>query len=127
MRDRNGFTLIELMIVVVVIGILAGFAIPRFMSVTRSSKEAEAKPLMRQIYTLEERYHARTDAFTLDITLLEGGAGLVNSGRYFSYGLAAHASGFCITATPTAAGTAAGVDPQSMDAARNFYDNGTCS
>ena len=127
MRDRNGFTLIELMIVVVVVGILAGLAIPRFMNVSRSSKEAEAKPLLRQIYTLEERHHARTDSYTLDISLLEGGAGLATSGRYFSYGLAAHASGFCVTATPSAQGVAAGVDAQSMDANRNYYESGDCS
>jgi prepilin-type N-terminal cleavage/methylation domain-containing protein len=127
MRHRNGFTLIELMIVVVVIGILAGLAIPRFMNVSRSSKEAEAKPLLRQIYTLEERYHARTDSYTLDISLLEGGAGLATGGRYFTYGLAAHASGFCVTATPSAQGVAAGLGAQSMDASRNFYESGNCS
>ena len=127
MRQRNGFTLIELMVVVVVIGILASLAIPLYRDYTRSSKEAEAKSLLRQIYTLEERYQARTDSYTLDLALLEGGAGLATSGRYFTYGLAAHGSGFCITAAPNAQGTESGLDPQSMDANRNFYESGNCS
>jgi prepilin-type N-terminal cleavage/methylation domain-containing protein len=124
---RSGFTLIELMIVVVVIGILAAIAVPKFTSYTRGSREAEAKPLLRQIYTLEERYKARTGAYSLDITLLEGGPTLSSSGQYFSYAVAAHASGFCIAATPTAAGTNFGLAPQSMDAARNYFGSGNCS
>jgi type IV pilus assembly protein PilE len=127
MRRPNGFTLIELMIVVVVIGILAAIAVPKFTNSVRSSKEAEAKSLLRQIFTLEERYKARTDSYTTDIALLEGGAALTTSGRYFTYGVIAHGSGFCITASPTAEGTAASLDPQSMDANRNFYESGNCS
>lgn len=36
--DRRGFTLIELVIVIVVLGVLAGFAVPRFADMTSSSK-----------------------------------------------------------------------------------------
>ncbi|MEW5922995.1 MAG: prepilin-type N-terminal cleavage/methylation domain-containing protein, partial [Candidatus Zixiibacteriota bacterium] len=42
-NDKSGFTLIELMIVVVIIGILAAMAIPRYMSVSTKSKQSEAK------------------------------------------------------------------------------------
>ena len=127
MRQRNGFTLVELMVVVVVIGILAAIAVPKFVSYTRSSREAEAKPLLRQIFTLEERFKARTGAYSMDITLLEGGPTLTSSGQYFTYAVAAHASGFCIAATPTAIGTTFGLDPQSMDASRTFFESVNCS
>jgi len=52
-HNRKGFTLIELMIVVVIIGILASLAIPRFMQATTKAKQSEAKGLLKQIYTME--------------------------------------------------------------------------
>ncbi len=55
-HNRKGFTLIELMIVVVIIGILAALAIPRFMQATTKSKQSEAKGLLKQIYTMQRAY-----------------------------------------------------------------------
>lgn len=47
---RSGFTLVELMIVVAIIGILASVAIPAFMKYIRRSKTAEATGSLRKIY-----------------------------------------------------------------------------
>ena len=62
-HGRKGFTLIELMIVVVIIGILAALAIPRFMQATTKSKQSEAKQLLKQIYTMQRAYRQETGAY----------------------------------------------------------------
>ena len=55
-RDRKGFTLIELMIVVVLIAILAALAIPRFMNTTGKAKKSEAKTVLKQLYQCERMF-----------------------------------------------------------------------
>jgi type IV pilus assembly protein PilA len=55
---RGGFTLIELMIVVAIIGILAAIAIPNFLKFQLRSKTGEAKTNLAALRTAEEGYFA---------------------------------------------------------------------
>ena len=55
---RGGFTLIELMIVVAIIGILAAIAIPNFLRFQLKAKSSEGKTNLAAIRTAEESYYA---------------------------------------------------------------------
>lgn len=106
-RNSKGFTLIELMIVVVIIGILAALAIPRFMRSTTKSKQSEAKQLLKQIYTMQRAYRQEFNAYCLGGVTASAAApatfGLIGvdiqaSARY-SYLMAATVNTFSCTAT----------------------------
>ncbi|VFQ47283.1 type IV pilin protein [Desulfoluna butyratoxydans] len=90
MKNNKGFTLIELMIVVAIIGILAAVAIPNFRNYQLKSKESEAKVNLAAIAVAQEAYFAEYDGY---VTLAANPAGT--------------ASGAKRTWSPTAAGYAA--------------------
>jgi len=106
-RNNKGFTLIELMIVVVIIGILAALAIPRFMRSTTKSKQSEAKQILKQVYTMQHAYRQEFNAYCLNgvtasaaapTTFAQIGVDIMTSARY-SYVMTAAANSFTCVAT----------------------------
>ncbi len=100
-HNRKGFTLIELMIVVVIIGILAALAIPRFMKATVKSKQSEAKGILKQIYTMEHTYKQANDVYSVNLNTI--GVEIPVNIRY-AYTVALVGNGFLATATVAAPG-----------------------
>jgi len=60
-RTQKGFTLIELMIVVVIIGILAAIAIPNFIAMQNRAKEGSTKSNMHTLQLAAEDYGVQND------------------------------------------------------------------
>lgn len=95
MKKLQGFTLIELMIVVVVIGILAAIALPSYQSYVERSKRGAAQAALMEAAQIMERH------FTSNNSYLNADISNVSADRY-SISLSIHkASAFTVKAVPS--------------------------
>lgn len=65
--NERGFSLIELMIVVAIIGILATIALPNFQKFQRRARQAEARGTLSAIYTAQKSFAAEWEGYTTDM------------------------------------------------------------
>jgi len=84
-RDRSGFTLIELVVVILIVGILAAVAVPLMRGRIDSAKWTEGKAMMCTVATALRAYGAeKADAGTWPPSLVELGFGAGDlTGTYF--------------------------------------------
>lgn len=95
-----GFTVIEMIVVVVVIGILASIALPRYLRVVEKGRSAEARHVLGLIRDAEIAYYFDFDGYTNSLALLGVQVpAACNASYYFSYVIAGAPASFTATAT----------------------------
>ena len=107
LKHSRGFSLIELMVVVLIVGILAGIAVPSYLSSIRQSRRTDAKAALLDLAAREERYFATNNgAYTSTLSNLGYSSNIVGNGYYqvavtsVTTGTTTQAAAFTLTATP---------------------------
>jgi len=118
-KNDKGFTLIELMITIGIIGILLAVAIPSYSSYLKESRRTDAVVVLLEIAGEQERFFAENNNYAATMADLGYGTGTQNSyasqeGHYNVSVSAQTARTYTLTATPVANGAQAG------DACGNF-------
>jgi type IV pilus assembly protein PilA len=70
-QSRKGFTLVELAVVIVIIGVLAAFGVPQFLKSVERSKAAEAFNYLSAVRAAQERYLAQNGVYATALTDLD--------------------------------------------------------
>lgn len=68
---KGGFSLVELTIVVVILGVLAMMGVPRYQKVVERAKAAESFTYLAQIEAAQERHNARTGTYASRLSQLD--------------------------------------------------------
>jgi len=72
-KIQEGFTLVEILIVVVIIGILASIAVPIYAAYVKRGYASDAKTQIRAIYDSSKFYHSETGSYPTDVTDINDG------------------------------------------------------
>ncbi len=70
MKNQKGFSLIELMIVVVIIGILSTIAVPQYQNFQKKAKQSEAKTNLSSLFTTMKTFQAEWNQYYGDFRAL---------------------------------------------------------
>ncbi len=103
-RSGKGFTLIEIMMVVAILGILAAVAIPTYQDSIRKAKRAEARSVLQRMMQVQERYFSVKNSYLAynQAAVTAGG----DAGRFTWFsGDNAASSNYSVDATTCATGS----------------------
>lgn len=71
LNPLGGFTLVELAVMIIVISVLAAFAVPRFRDSAERAKATEAFSYLSSVRAAQDRFAARHDRYTSELDALE--------------------------------------------------------
>lgn len=111
----RGFTILELSIIIIIVGILSTIGLVSFVSMIEKSRTAEAKRTLGEIRSSERAYYLNNASYTtaMDLVGQDAPTSCIST-HYFSYSISA-ASDSDFTAVASRCSVAGGKDPTGPD------------
>lgn len=102
----RGFTLIEVLIVVAILGIVAAIAFPSYQDSVRKSRRSDGMALINQVMQAQERYFIENATYTTDLTELgyASASNIDSAEEYYKVSASACGGGIGLCVNITAAG-----------------------
>ncbi len=107
-KPVKGFTLIELMTVILVLGILVGVGVPTYRNYVMRAQRAEAKTTLMRVQAQQEKFYMQNNTYTTDVNNPPpAGLGIpASENLYYDIAIVAGAGGltigYTVSATPAA-------------------------
>jgi prepilin-type N-terminal cleavage/methylation domain-containing protein len=122
--NRKGFSLVELAVVVIIIGVLAAFGVPRMLKSVERSKAAEAFKHLASVRAAQERYQGREGTYAAVLTDLDI---TQSTPKYYTVGVIAAGGTLSLedswTLTLTRVGASAGYGAYTVTFTEDGYDS----
>ena len=100
MRRAGGFTLMEIMVVLIILGVLTAIALPAYQDSMRKSRRTDAKKALMEVASRQEQYMLDRSTYTADMEELGYGADpMVSDDQHYTVDRVASAT--CPVATAT--------------------------
>lgn len=107
-KPAKGFTLIELMTVILILGILIGVGVPTYRTYVMRAQRAEAKTTLMRVQAQQEKFYMQNNTYTTDVNNPPpAGLGIpASENLYYDIAIVAAAGGltigYTVSATPAA-------------------------
>ena len=99
MKKNQGFTLIEILIALLIIGILAAVAVPNYQAYVQKAKRSDAQTALTNMAAALEEYYSNNQYVYTDVVANVGGPNSANGKYILSITMPATADSYALTAT----------------------------